>query len=85
MDEQANAVTSYAVGPAVWGSGLKGLAYSSTATTATPLLSKRYIRVSCGFARLEGKRGVEFSEKVRIPEAWYFTKPAYEVPVAVVP
>lgn len=57
MDEQANAVTSYAVGPAVWGSGLKGLAYSSTATTAAPLLNKRYIRVSCGFACLEGKRG----------------------------
>lgn len=33
----------------------------------------------------KGKGGFEFSEKVRIPEAWYFTKPAYEVPVAVVP
>lgn len=33
----------------------------------------------------KGKWGFEFSEKVRIPEAWYCAKPAYEVPMAVVP
>lgn len=33
----------------------------------------------------KGKWSFEFSEKVRIPEAWYSAKPAYEVPVAVVP
>lgn len=35
--------------------GWKNLAYYSTAATAAPLSSKRYIRVSCGFACLEGK------------------------------
>lgn len=58
MGEQDNAATSYSVGPAVCGAlGWKDFAYSSTAATAAPLSSKRYISVSCGFACLEGKMG----------------------------